>query len=89
MFLPRYRASTLRRLLAVANLTYSDLEAAWKDNKAESLTKLVHDRVTQVRKPEDLEDLTETLLGHFDAEYQPKISTRPPRRVSFRLELHN
>ncbi|KAK6643467.1 hypothetical protein RUM43_004972 [Polyplax serrata] len=75
--LERHRASNLRRLMAEANLTYETLEEAWKKDKKESLTALIKERITSAKKPEDLEELTETLLRHFDPEYVPKL---PPRR---------
>lgn len=78
--LERYRASNLRRLIAEANLTYEDLEEAWKKDKKESLTTLITERITTAKKPEDLEELTETLLCHFDPEHTPKIPLRRGRR---------
>lgn len=72
----RFRASTLRRLLAQAFLTYSDLQKAWEEDKRDGLVKLVHERVTKVQRPEELTDLTETLFAHFEPGYQAKISAR-------------
>jgi len=79
--LERYRASNLRRLIAEANLTYEDLEEAWKKDKKESLTALIKERITTAKKPEDLEELTETLICHFDPEHTPKIPLRRGRRT--------
>ncbi|KAL0278699.1 UNVERIFIED_CONTAM: hypothetical protein PYX00_000446 [Menopon gallinae] len=73
-------ANNLRRLLAEANLTYENLVEAWNRDKKESLLALVRERVTNARKPEDIDDLTEILLCHFDPEHFPKFRQRPGRR---------
>lgn len=67
--------------MAEANLTYETLEEAWKKDKKESLTALIKERITSAKKPEDLEELTETLLRHFDPEYVPKLPPRRGKRV--------
>ena len=83
----RNRANTLRRLIAEANLTYENLEEAWKKDKKESLTALVKERITTAKKPEDLDDLTETLLRHFGSDNTTKTPQKRDKKVFILLLL--